>query len=230
MMAYEACRIALKYMIPVILLSDGYIANGSEPWKIPEMDSLPEIKTQIIKKKNGFAPYDHNNAELARPWALPGTPGMEHRVGGLEKWEETGHVSYDPENHQKMVELRQEKVDVIAKDLAPAKLFGKESGDILVLGWGGTHGAIRSAVENAQNNGMSVSHLHLRHLNPLPLNLGEKLVKFQKVLIAELNMGQLATIIRSKFLVDAVSLNKIQGKPFTQTEIFNKITELVKGA
>ena len=229
-MAYEACRIALKYMIPVILLSDGYIANGSEPWKIPDIDSLPEIETRLTKKKEGFAPFQHDNPNLSRPWALPGTPGMEHRVGGLEKWEETGHVSYDPENHQKMVELRQQKVDVIANDIALAKAFGKGNGDLLVIGWGGTHGALRSAVETAQEKGMSVSHLHLRHLNPLPINLGEILVKFQKVMIAELNMGQLAAIIRSKFLVDAVSLNKIQGKPFTITEVFNKITELVKGA
>ena len=230
MMAYEACRIALKYMIPVILLSDGYIANGSEPWKIPDVNTLPDMETRILKKKEGFAPFNHGNPDLARPWALPGTPGMEHRIGGLEKWEETGHVSYDPENHQKMVELRQEKVDIIARDLPPAKPFGKESGDLLVIGWGGTHGALRSAVETAQSEGMSVSHLHLRHLNPLPQNLGEILVKFQKVLIAELNLGQLANIIRAKFLVDAVGLNKVQGKPFTQTEVFNKITELVKGA
>ena len=230
MMAYEACRIALKYMIPVILLSDGYIANGSEPWKIPDVNTLPDMETRILKKKERFAPFNHGNPDLARPWALPGTPGMEHRIGGLEKWEETGHVSYDPENHQKMVELRQEKVDIIARDLPPAKPFGKESGDLLVIGWGGTHGALRSAVETAQSEGMSVSHLHLRHLNPLPQNLGEILVKFQKVMIAELNLGQLANIIRAKFLVDAVGLNKVQGKPFTQTEVFNKITELVKGA
>ena len=230
MMAYEACRIALKYMIPVILLSDGYIANGSEPWKIPDVNTLPDMETRILKKKEGFAPFNHGNPDLARPWALPGTPGMEHRIGGLEKWEETGHVSYDPENHQKMVELRQEKVDIIARDLPLAKPFGKESGDLLVIGWGGTHGALRSAVETAQSEGMSVSHLHLRHLNPLPQNLGEILVKFQKVMIAELNLGQLANIIRAKFLVDAVGLNKVQGKPFAQTEVFNKITELVKGA
>ena len=230
MMAYEACRIALKYMIPVILLSDGYIANGSEPWKIPDVNTLTDMETRILKKKEGFAPFNHGNPDLARPWALPGTPGMEHRIGGLEKWEETGHVSYDPENHQKMVELRQEKVDIIARDLPLAKPFGKESGDLLVIGWGGTHGALRSAVETARSEGMSVAHLHLRHLNPLPQNLGEILVKFQKVMIAELNLGQLANIIRAKFLVDAVGLNKVQGKPFTQTEVFNKITELVKGA
>ena len=217
-------------MIPVILLSDGFIANGSEPWKIPDIDSLPEIETRLTKKKESFAPFRHDNPNLSRPWALPGTPGMEHRVGGLEKWEETGHVSYDPENHQKMVELRQQKVEVIAKDIPLAKPFGKGNGDLLVIGWGGTHGALRSAVETAQEHDMSVSHLHLRHLNPLPRNLGEILVKFQKVMIAELNMGQLSALIRSKFLVDAVSFNKIQGKPFTITEVFKKITELVKGA
>ena len=226
-MAYESCRIALKYMIPVILLSDGYIANGSEPWKIPDVDSLQEIETHITTKKNGFAPFNHDNQNLARPWGLPGTPGLEHRVGGLEKWDETGHVSYDPDNHHKMVELRQQKVDIIANDIPKCKIYGKSKGDLLVVGWGGTHGAIRSAVESAQSEGLSTSHLHLRHLNPLPKDLGEILVKFQKVMIPELNLGQLAMIIRSKFLVDVISLCKVQGKPFTQTEIYHKIKELI---
>ena len=175
-MAYESCRIALKYMLPVILLSDGYIANGSEPWKIPDIDSMQEIETHITTKKNGFAPFNHDNQNLARPWGLPGTPGIEHRVGGLEKWDETGHVSYDPENHQKMVELRQKKVDVIANDIPLSKTYGKGHGGLLVIGWGGTHGAIRSAVESAQSDGLLVSHLHLRYLNPLPKDLGEILV------------------------------------------------------
>jgi 2-oxoglutarate ferredoxin oxidoreductase subunit alpha len=227
-MAYESCRIALKYMTPVILLSDGYIANGSEPWKIPDVDSLPEIETHITTKKNGFAPFNHDNQNLARPWGLPGTPGLEHRVGGLEKWDETGHVSYDPDNHHKMVELRQQKVDIIANDIPKCKIYGKGQGDLLVVGWGGTHGAIRSAVESAQSEGLSISHLHLRHLNPLPKDLGEILVKFQKVMIPELNLGQLAMIIRSKFLVDVISLCKVQGKPLTQTEVYHKITELIK--
>ena len=226
--AYESCRIALKYMIPVILLSDGYIANGSEPWKIPDVDSLPEIETHITTKKNGFAPFNHDNQNLARPWGLPGTPGLEHRVGGLEKWDSTGHVSYDPDNHQKMVELRQQKVDIIANDIPKCKIYGKGQGDLLVVGWGGTHGAIRSAVESAQSEGLSISHLHLRHLNPFPKDLGEILVKFQKVMIPELNLGQLAMIIRSKFLVNAISFSKVQGKPFTQTEVYHKITELIK--
>jgi 2-oxoglutarate ferredoxin oxidoreductase subunit alpha len=227
-MAYESCRIALKYMLPVILLSDGYIANGSEPWKIPDVDSLPEIETQVTTKKNGFAPFNHDNQNLARPWGLPGTPGLEHRVGGLEKWDETGHVSYDPDNHHKMVELRQQKVDLIANDIPLSKIYGKGHGDLLVIGWGGTHGAIRSAVESAQSDGLLVSHLHLRYLNPLPKDLGEILVKFQKVMMPELNLGQLAMIIRSKFLVDVISLCKVQGKPFTQTEIYHKIKELIK--
>jgi len=158
---------------------------------------------------------------------LPGTPGLEHRVGGLEKWDSTGHVSYDPDNHQKMVELRQQKVDIIANDIPKCKIYGKGQGDLLVVGWGGTHGAIRSAVESAQNEGLSISHLHLRHLNPLPKDLGEILVKFQKIMIPELNLGQLAMIIRSKFLVDIISLCKVQGKPFTQTEIYHKIKELI---
>ena len=226
-MAYESCRIALKYMLPVILLSDGYIANCSEPWKIPAIDSLPEIETNVTTKKNGFAPFNHENQHLARPWALPGTPGLEHRVGGLEKWDSSGHVSYDPDNHQKMVELSQQKVDVIANEIPPSKTYGKGNGDLLVIGWGGTHGAIRSAVESAQSDGLSVSHLHLRYLNPLPKDLGEILVKFKKVMIPELNLGQLAMIIRSKFLVDAISLCKVQGKPFTQTEIYHKIKELI---
>ena len=226
--AYESCRIALKYMIPVILLSDGYIANGSEPWKIPNVDTLPEIDNQIIKNKQDFLPFKHDNQHLARPWALPGTPGLEHRVGGLEKWDQTGHVSYDPENHQKMVKLRQQKVDIIANDIPKCKIYGQGQGDLLVVGWGGTYGAIRSAVESAQYEGLSVSHLHLRNLNPLPKDLGELLVKFQKIIIPELNLGQLAMIIRSKFLVDAISFSKVQGKPFTQSEIYNKIQELVK--
>ena len=227
-MAYESCRIALKYMIPVILLSDGYIANGSEPWKIPNLNSLPKIETTLTKDKNGFAPFKRNATTLARPWALPGTPGMEHRVGGLEKSDITGHVNYDPENHEKMVELRQQKVDIIANDLPQAKPYGKNKGDLLVLGWGGTHGAIRSAVESAQNEGYAVSHLHLRYLNPLQINVGDILVKFQKILIPELNLGQLAMLIRSKFLIDAISLSKVQGKPFNKNEILSKIKKIIK--
>tara|TARA_Y100000588_G_C14271472_1_gene932508 strand:+ start:580 stop:2430 length:1851 start_codon:yes stop_codon:yes gene_type:complete len=228
-MAYEACRISIKYMIPVILLSDGYIANGSEPWKIPDIKSLTPIESNLIKKMDGgFEPFNHKNQTLARPWALPGTPGLEHRVGGLEKWDSTGHVSYDPENHQKMTELRQKKVDIIAKDIPKPKIFGKPNGDLLVIAWGGTHGAVRSAVEAAQDAGYNVSHLHIRFISPLPENLGEIILKYQKVLIPELNMGQLSMIIRSKFLVDAITLNKVQGKPFNKNEILNEIIRILK--
>ena len=227
-MAYEACRISLKYMIPVILLSDGYIANGSEPWKIPDLNSLIDIETTLTKDKNGYEPYNHDSVTLARPWALPGTPGMEHRVGGLEKSDVTGHVSYDPDNHHKMVELRQKKVDIIANDIPKAKPFGKNKGDLLVIGWGGTYGAIRSAVESAQNAGYDVSHVHLRYLNPLPKNVGDILLKFQKVLIPELNLGQLSMLMRSIFLIDAISLSKVQGKPFNKNEILNAIKKILK--
>ena len=227
-MAFEACRIALEYMTPVILLTDGYIANGSEPWTIPDTSKLPKIKNNIIKKNDNFTPFNHENKHLARPWALPGTPGLEHRVGGLEKWDDSGNVSYDPDNHHHMTELRQKKVDVIANDIPKCKVYGKEKGDVLVLGWGGTHGAIRSSVEMLINEGENVSHLHLRHLNPLPKDLGEIIVKFQKVIIPELNMGQLSTIIRSKFLIDAIGLNKIAGKPFTKTEIYKKVKQTIE--
>ena len=227
-MAYESCRIALKYMIPVILLSDGYIANGSEPWKIPDINSLLDIETTLTKEKEGYLPFNHNSKTLARPWALPGTPALEHRVGGLEKWDVTGHVSYDPDNHHKMVELRQKKVDIIANDIPKVKPFGNSQGDVLVIGWGGTHGAIRSAVESAQDLGHNVSHLHLRYLNPLPKNLGDILLKYQRILIPELNLGQLSMMVRSKFLIDTASLNKVHGKPFNSNDILNKIKEILK--
>ena len=227
-MAYESCRIALKYMIPVILLSDGYIANGSEPWKIPDINSLLDIETTLTKEKEGYLPFNHNSKTLARPWALPGTPALEHRVGGLEKWDVTGHVSYDPDNHHKMVELRQKKVDIIANDIPKVKPFGNSQGDVLVIGWGGTHGAIRSAVESAQALGHNVSHIHLRYLNPLPKNLGDILLKYQRILIPELNLGQLSMMVRSKFLIDIASFNKVHGKPFNSNDILNKIKEILK--
>ena len=227
-MAYEACRIALKYMMPVILLTDGYVANGSEPWKIPDLNALLKIESQFRTKKEGYAPYDHDENTLARPWAIPGTPGLEHRIGGLEKWDVSGHVSYDPENHHKMVEQRQKKVDIIANDIPEVKPYGDSSGELLVIGWGGTHGAIRSAVELARNSGQRVSHLHLRHLNPFPKKLGDLLLKYKRVLIPELNLGQLSMMIRSKFLVDVVSLSKVQGRPFNKNEILNKINEILK--
>ena len=189
---------------------------------------MPEIKHRKRINPEGFIPYNHNNEALARDWAIPGTPGMEHRVGGLEKSDGSGNVSYDPENHDHMTRLRHEKVDIIAKDIPPAKPYGKEAGELLIIGWGSTYGAIRSAVELAIEEGYSVSHLHIRHINPFPANLGEVLLKYQNILIPELNMGQLAMLIRSKYLVDAEPMNKVEGKPFKLKEIYNKIKEILE--
>ncbi len=224
--AFEACRIALEYMTPVILLSDAYVANGSEPWLIPIMDDLSEIKNHIIKDGNGILPFKRNKKQLARNWALPGSPALEHRVGGLEKDEQTGNVSYDPLNHHKMTELRHQRVDIIAESIPEVKPYGSKSGDILVLGWGSTFGSIRTAVNEARENGQSVAHVHLNHINPFPKNLGEVLLKFRSILIPEMNFGQLLMLIRSKFLVDAKGLNKVQGKPFTVNEIYSAIKEM----
>ena len=224
--AFEACRIALEHMTPIILLSDAYIANGSEPWLIPSMDNLSEIKNHIVKNGNGFLPFKRNKKQLARNWALPGSPTLEHRVGGLEKDEQTGNVSYDPLNHQKMTDLRHQRVDIIAESIPKVKPYGSKSGDILVLGWGSTFGSIRSAVNEAREDGRSVAHVHLNHINPFPKNLGEVLLKFRNVLIPEMNCGQLLMLIRSKFLVNARGLNKVQGKPFTVNEIYSAINEI----
>ena len=226
---FEACKIALEHMIPVMVLSDGYVANGSEPWMVPSAADLPQIKVTKTTDPENFMPYSHAEGTVARPWAVPGTPGLEHRIGGLEKEDQTGNVNYDPENHHYMNLHRQNKVDAIANYIPEAKPYGDDSGELLVLGWGGTHGAIRSSVERAQNAGHSVSHLHLRHINPFPKNLGEVLGNYKKVLIPELNLGQLSTMIRAKFLVDAQGLNKVAGKPFTTTEVYNKILQMVKG-
>ena len=224
--AFEACRIALEHMTPIILLSDAYIANGSEPWLIPSMDNLSEIKNHIVKNGNGFLPFKRNKKQLARNWALPGSPTLEHRVGGLEKDEQTGNVSYDPLNHQKMTDLRHQRVDIIAESIPKVKPYGSKSGDILVLGWGSTFGSIRSAVNEAREDGRSVAHVHLNHINPFPKNLGEVLLKFRNVLIPEMNCGQLLMLIRSRFLVNARGLNKVQGKPFTVNEIYSAINEI----
>ena len=224
--AFEACRIALEHMTPIILLSDAYIANGSEPWLIPSMDNLSEIKNHIVKNGNGFLPFKRNKKQLARNWALPGSPTLEHRVGGLEKDEQTGNVSYDPLNHQKMTDLRHQRVDIIAESIPKVKPYGSKSGDILVLGWGSTFGSIRSAVNEAREDGRSVAHVHLNHINPFPKNLGEVILKFRNVLIPEMNCGQLLMLIRNRFLVNARGLNKVQGKPFTVNEIYSAIKEI----
>ena len=223
-MAFEACRIALEYMMPVILLSDGYLANGSEPWEIPNFDSLPKIKTQKVQSvSEDFMPYQRDDKTLARPWAIPGTKGLEHRIGGLETEDGTGDISYEPENHEHMIRLRTKKVEAVSQTVPDIVPFGDDSGDILIVGWGSTYGAIRSAVETLREEGKSVSHVQLRYLNPLPKNLGDVLLKYKKVIVPELNLGQLNSILRSKYLVDSIGLNKIKGKPFTVEEIYNKI-------
>lgn len=229
--AIEAVRIAMKFMTPVILLSDGYIANGEEPWAIPDSKSLPRIEVHHPPApSNGhhFMPYERNEF-LARPWALPGTPGLEHRIGGLEKQDVTGNVSYDPENHQRMIHLRAKKIASIAMDIPEQTVLGPTSGDLLVLGWGGTMGAIRSAVERVQKQGHSVAACHLKYLFPFPRNLGQILSNYKKILIPELNMGQLRMLIRANFLVDALGYNKIKGKPFLISELELKIKEVLEG-
>ncbi len=227
MMAFEASRIAIKYMTPVIFLTDGYLANGAEPWLLPNVHTLPDIAPKFRTDPEGFQPYLRDEKTLARPWAIPGTPGLEHRVGGLEKQHITGNVSYDPENHEFMVKMRQEKIDRIAEELPLAEVEGDAQGDLLVVGWGGTYGAIRTAVERKRREGKSVSHLHLKYLNPMQKNVGEILYKFKNVLVPELNLGQLAKLLRAKYLVPAITLSKVQGLPFRSVEIEEKIDELV---
>ncbi len=226
--AIEACRIALKYMVPVVLLSDGYIANGSEPWKLPEVSDLPQIKPTFRTDPEGFKPYEREATTLARPWAVPGTPGLEHRIGGLEKEDVTGNVSYDPHNHERMVHLRAEKVARIADDIPDVEVIGDETGELLVLGWGSTSGSITGAVNYARREGLSVSRAHLRHLNPFPKNLGEVLRRFDRVLLPEMNMGQLALLLRARYLKDIITFSKVQGRPFTRTEIYRKIKEILE--
>jgi 2-oxoglutarate ferredoxin oxidoreductase subunit alpha len=226
-MAIEAFRIAIKHMTPVIFLSDGYLGTGAEPWRIPHADDLPRIEVKYATDKATYQPYARDPQTLARPWAIPGTPGLEHRIGGLEKSDISGNVSYDAENHNKMVHLRAEKVAKIADDIPDVQVYGEPEGELLVLGWGSTHGAILTAVQRMQERGLSVSAAHLRHLNPLPKNLGEVLSRFEKVLIPELNLGQLALIVRGTFLVDAERLNKVSGRPFLIREIEEKIESMV---
>lgn len=226
-MAIEAFRLATKYMTPVIVLSDGYLANGAEPWKLPSLDELPKIEIKFRTDPNGFYPYQRDPETLARPWAIPGTPGLEHRIGGLEKQHITGNVSYDPENHQLMTHLRAEKIARVAQDIPDVEVFGDREGELLVVGWGGTYGAITSAVEQVQAKGLPVSSIHLRYLNPLPRNLGQVLSRFRKILVPELNMGQLVFLLRAKYLVDAIPFNKVKGRPFKISELVMKIEELL---
>jgi len=226
---YEAVRIAVQHMTPVIFLSDGYIANGAEPWKFPKTEELPPIHVKFKKElgdmEEKFQPYLRDE-KLARPWALPGTPGLEHRIGGLEKQNVTGNISYEPENHQLMVKIRQEKVDKIAEYIPEQKIDnGPEKGKILVLGWGSTYGAIKSAVTELLAEGHSVAHAHLRYVRPFPKNLGDIIRNYEKVLIPEINNGQLIKIIRDVYFVDAKGYNKIMGVPITKTEL----VEVIKG-
>jgi 2-oxoglutarate ferredoxin oxidoreductase subunit alpha len=228
--AFDAWRIATRYMTPVFLLTDGYIANGAEPWSVPEVEALPQIVVkhpQAPDNGHAFMPYARDE-RLARPWALPGTPGLMHRIGGLEKQDITGNVNYEAENHQHMVNLRARKVALVANDIPPQEVEGPQTGKLLVISWGGTYGAVATGVRQARAGGASVAHAHLRYLNPLPANLGEIIKRYEKVLIPELNRGQLRTIIRAEFLVDAIGLNKIQGKPFAVREVVEKIEEVLK--
>ena len=224
-MAIEAVRLAFKYMSPVFYLSDGYLANGAEPWAIPNVASLPRIEVKFATDPANFLPYSRDPQTLARPYAIPGTPGLEHRIGGIEKQHITGNVNYDPENHHLMVKLRQEKIDRAANDVPPVEVLGDRSGKVLVLGWGSTFGSITSAVEKLQLDGKSVSGAHLRHLNPFPKNLGEVLAGFETIIIPEMNLGQLCTMVRAKYLVDAVPFSKVKGRPFQIREIVRKVEE-----
>ena len=232
-MVIEACRIALKYRTPVILLTDGYLANGSEPWRLPDVESLPDISVKFTTEPNYtdgegnrvFAPYLRDPETLARPWAVPGTPGLEHRIGGIEKADVTGNISYTPENHGKMTDLRAAKVAGIAADIPPAVVRGEGQADILLVGWGSTEGAITSAAEGLRADGLGAHTVHLTHLNPFPANLGEVLKSYSKVFVPEMNNGQLVRLLRAEYLVDAKAVNKVQGTPFTAAELMQAVRE-----
>jgi 2-oxoglutarate/2-oxoacid ferredoxin oxidoreductase subunit alpha len=231
--AIEAARIALAYRTPVILLSDGYLANGSEPWRIPEVDSLPDISVPFTTEPNhegDFWPYLRDERTLARPWAVPGTPGLEHRIGGLEKADGTGNISYDPENHDRMVHLRAAKVAGIAHDIAPVEVDHQDGARLLVLGWGSTYGPIGAAVRSVRGQGGKVAQAHLRHLNPFPANLGEVLARYDAVLVPEMNTGQLRKLVRAEYLVDAKGYNRVSGLPFKAEELEHAIIEMLEGA
>jgi 2-oxoglutarate ferredoxin oxidoreductase subunit alpha len=225
----EAFRIAVRYMTPVVVLSDSFLANSAEPWLIPDAETLPRHPVSLWTDAESFAPYRREEDTLARPWAVPGTPGLEHRIGGLEKEDGTGNVSYSLENHERMTHLRHEKVARVAQEFPAVEVSGSDRGSLLVVGWGGTQGAISSAVEDARADGLDVSSLHLRHLNPFPTNLGEVLARFDRVLVPELNMGQLARLLRAEFLVPAESLCKVQGQPFRVEEIRARIEQMLAG-
>ena len=226
--AYEAVRLAAKYMVPVFVLSDGFLANGSEPWLIPDVNTLPPIDIKFRTEQEGFFPYLRDPATLARPWVKPGTPGLEHRIGGLEKQDVTGDISYDAENHDHMVRQRAEKVRRVAQEIPPTSINGPATGDLLVVGWGGTYGAITAAVERAQADGKSVAQIHLRHLNPLPPDLGHILREYRRILVPEINSGQLVRVLRAEYLVDAVGFNKVRGLPLASEEIQEAVNQLLE--
>ena len=229
--AYEACRIAIKYMTPVMLLTDGYLANGSEPWQVPNIDDLESIDVKFADKSSvvdgQFMPYLRDKKTLARPWAIPGTKDLEHRIGGIEKEDVTGNVNYEPDNHHHMVKTRAKKVESIADELGKSEIFGNKNGDLLILSWGGTRGACRSAVEALRAKKKKVSHLHIRWINPLPKDLAEILIKFKNVLMPEINSGQLSKIIRAEFLVDVKGLNLVRGKPISSADIQQAANSLI---
>lgn len=226
--AFEAARIAIKYMTPVILLTDGFLANASEPWLLPSVADLQDIEVEFRTDPEGFFPYLRDEETLARPWVKPGTPGLEHRIGGIEKDYLTGNISYAPANHEQMVRVRHQKVTRITQEIPPTKVHGPERGKLLVLGWGSTYGAIAAAVEDAQAQGHTVAHAHLRHLNPLPADLGDVLSRYDRVLVPEMNMGQLLKLVRAEYLIDAIGLNKIQGRPFKVSEVATRIARLLE--
>ncbi|MCH1546750.1 MAG: 2-oxoacid:acceptor oxidoreductase subunit alpha [Candidatus Marinimicrobia bacterium] len=229
--AYEACRIAVKYMTPVMVLSDGYLVNGSEPWLIPNPDDLQSFNVEFAKEEDAedFLPYKRNPETLARSWAIPGTKGLEHRIGGLEKQDITGNVNYDSDNHQKMVEIRAQKVANIANEIPPTEIFGETKGDVLILSWGSGHGASRAATESLLSENIKVGHASIKWISPLPSDLGTILKNYKKVLIPEVNTGQFRQIIRAEYLVDAIGLNEVQGKPLGASKIVEKVKDLMDG-
>jgi 2-oxoglutarate ferredoxin oxidoreductase subunit alpha len=224
--AIEATRIALKYMTPVILLTDGYLANSAEPWRITSVDKLPDISVKFASQPNAgedFWPFLRDETTLARPWAIPGTAGMEHRIGGLEKADGTGNISYDPDNHQLMTQLRAAKIQAIEEDIPPLEFDSDEGADTLILGWGGTYGAIGAAVRRIRGRGKKIARAHLKHLNPFPKNTGDVLKRFDKIVIPEINTGQLARLIRAEFLIDPYQINRVRTLPFRAGDLEEQI-------
>jgi 2-oxoglutarate ferredoxin oxidoreductase subunit alpha len=235
--ALEATRIAVKYRTPVIILSDGYLANGSEPWRIPDLAELPDLRSEFSFAPAGnagggqpFQPFQRDPATLARPWAIPGTPGLEHRIGGIEKADGSGDISYDPDNHDKMVRLRQAKIDGIAADIPQLEVDDPDGAKVLVLGWGSTFGSIGAAVRRVRLAGGHVAQAHLRHISPFPANLADVLKQYDKVLVPEINTGQLALVLRGKFLCDVISYNRVRGLPFRAAELAGVIQDVISNA